>query len=74
MDPHQHQDSLGWRAKKGRGVLMDIELNMSQRCVLAAKKGKGILGCTGENFASRLREVIIFFYSALVRPHMECCV
>jgi len=53
---------------------MDIELNMSQQCVLAAKKGKGILGCIGRNFASRLREVIIFFYSALVRPHIECCV
>jgi len=60
--------------EKDLGILVDEKLSMSQHCTLAAQEAKHILGCIKRSMASRLREVILPLYFALVRPHLEPCV
>ena len=55
-------------------MLVDAKLNVTWQCILTAQKAICILGCIKSSMASRLKEVILPLYCALVRPHLESCI
>ncbi|KAK4832125.1 LOW QUALITY PROTEIN: hypothetical protein QYF61_020802 [Mycteria americana] len=64
---HPAGEQLGRKGPRVGGT----KLNVSQQCALAAKAARSILGYIRQSIASRSREVILPFYSALVRPQLE---
>lgn len=55
-------------------VMSDEKLNMSCHPTITAQKANRTLGYIKRSVASRPMEEILPLHSALVRPHMECCV
>ncbi|KAF7237700.1 Metallophosphoesterase domain-containing protein 1 [Varanus komodoensis] len=54
-------------------VLVDCRLNMSQHCYAVVKRANATFGCIARSVASRSREVLLPFYTTLVRPQLEYC-
>lgn len=55
-------------------ILVDENLDMSQQYKLADQKANYILGCNERQMASRVGEVIVPLYSALMRSHLQYCI
>lgn len=65
--------TAAWKAtsQKQAGVNIDNNLNMSQKCALAAKLTNSHWGCSKESFGSSLKEIILPLYSDVVR-FLQC--
>lgn len=50
------------------GVLVDINLNMSQQCVLGAQKANSVSGCVSKSLASKLNGVICETAAGVLYP------
>ena len=61
-------------SEKDLGIVIDYKLNMSQQSDVTTEKANAILGCIDRNIVSKTCEVLVFLYSALVRPYLEHCV
>ncbi|KAJ7404318.1 rna-directed dna polymerase from mobile element jockey-like [Willisornis vidua] len=76
QDNPKHMYRLGgeWiKASPKKDLEMSVyeKLDMTKQSVLAAQKANHVLGSIKSHMASRLREVILLFFSALMRPHRE---
>lgn len=60
--------------EKGFRSELDEKLKVRHQRVLAARKANPVLGCTKRGVTSRTTKVILFLYSALGRPHLECSI
>jgi len=60
--------------EKDLAILMDGKLDTSWQCVVTALKASCILGCIKRSMTSKLSEVVLSLYSALVIPHLKSCV
>jgi len=67
------EELKGSPAEKDLGVLVDEKLELNQQHMLVALKNSSILCCPKRRLASRMREVIVPFCSALMSPHLESC-
>ena len=56
------------------GVTISADMNVSERCGIAASKGNPILGLIRRNITYKGKKIFIPFYKAIVRPHLEYCI
>lgn len=61
-------------AEEGLGALIEAKLNMNEQVTLSSEMANYILGCTGQDMASKSREMILPLHLVLVRLHLELCV
>ncbi|RMC06672.1 hypothetical protein DUI87_16111 [Hirundo rustica rustica] len=60
--------------EKDLGMLVDDKLNGTHQQTHVVPKAKRVLGCTKSSAASRVREVSLPLFPALMRPQQQCCI
>ncbi|KAJ7397582.1 hypothetical protein BTVI_133994 [Pitangus sulphuratus] len=67
------EEQIDSSPEENLGMMVDERLDVTQQRVFASQKGSHVLGYFESSMGSRLREGTLPLYSALVRPHLECC-
>ena len=60
--------------EKDIGVIVSADLEVSEQCGIAARKGNQLLGMIRRNVTYRDKKLIMPLYKSIVRPHLEYCI
>ena len=60
--------------EKDLGVAMNVNMNVSEQCRIAASKGNQVLGMIRRNITYKENSLIVPLYKTIVRPHLEYCI
>lgn len=74
LHKQKYQWGKEWLQKGIRGDGQQKSIGVSREEALVARRANPILGCINHSTARRMKEVTALLYSALVQPHLECCV
>jgi len=72
-NPYTRLEANHWKGalqKRAWGFMVNTELSMCQRCALGQRGPTAFCAALG-NVAGRLKDLILLFYSALLRPYLE---
>ncbi|RMC17162.1 hypothetical protein DUI87_05739 [Hirundo rustica rustica] len=71
---HKYRLGSEWIESSPKERIWVLMVNMTWQCPLAAQKAICVLGCIKSCVANRLREMTLLLCSALMKPHLECCI
>ena len=60
--------------KKDLGVTFSADMKVSEQCRIAASKGNQVLGLIRRTITYKEKQLIVFLFKAIVRPHLEYCI
>ena len=60
--------------EKDLGVTISADMKLSDQCGIAASKGNQISGLIRRTATYKEKELIIYLYKTIVRPHLEHCI
>ena len=61
--------------EKDLGVIISVDMKVSEQCAMAASKGNQMLGLIKRNITYKEKELLLLpLYRTIVRPHLEYCI
>ena len=64
----------GTTQEKDLGVTFSADMKVSEQCRIAASKGNQVLGLIRRTITYKEKQLIVFLFKAIVRPHLEYCI
>ena len=64
----------GTTQEKALGVTFSADMKVSEQCRIAALKGNQVLGLIRRTIMYKEKQLILFLFKAIVRPHLEYCI
>ena len=64
----------GTTQEKDLGVTFSADMKVSEQCRIAASKGNQVLWLIRRTIMYKEKQLIVFLFKAIVRPHLEYCI